>query len=42
LVRADEINRELTWLTVASDLPAWDASLQRLFGEAAAMLPPDA
>ena len=38
----DEINRELTWLTLASDLPAWEASLQGLFDEAAAMLPPDA
>lgn len=38
----DEINRELTWLTLASDLPAWEASLQGLFDEAAATLPPEA
>ena len=30
----DEINRELTWLTLAGDLPAWEMSLQRLFAEA--------
>ncbi len=24
----DEINRELTWLTLCSDLPAWKVSLQ--------------
>ncbi|MFI5625564.1 hypothetical protein ACIA03_19010 [Nocardioides sp. NPDC051685] len=34
LVRIDEINRELTWLTLARDLPAWEMSLQHLFGEA--------
>jgi len=27
----DEINRELTWLTLAEDLPAWKSSLQALF-----------
>lgn len=30
----DEINRELTWLTLAVDLPAWKASLQSLFEQA--------
>lgn len=27
----DEINRELTWLTLARDLPHWKASLETLF-----------
>lgn len=27
----DEINRELTWLTLARDLPPWKASLEMLF-----------
>jgi uncharacterized protein with HEPN domain len=26
----DEINRELTWLTLARDLPAWQSSLSEL------------
>ncbi len=26
-----EINRELTWLTLSTDLPAWKVSLQALF-----------
>jgi uncharacterized protein with HEPN domain len=30
----DEINRELTWLTLSTDLPAWKVSLQALFDEA--------
>lgn len=30
----DEINRELTWLTLSRDLPAWKVSLQGLFTEA--------
>ncbi len=30
----DEINRELTWLTLSRDLPAWKVSLQDLFAEA--------
>ncbi len=30
----DEINREITWLTLAGDLPAWELSLQGLFREA--------
>ena len=34
----DEINRELTWLTLSRDLPAWKVSLQGLFGEAEAAL----
>ncbi|MSY84614.1 MAG: hypothetical protein F2693_07805 [Actinobacteria bacterium] len=27
----DEVNRELTWLTVSRDLPGWKVSLQGLF-----------
>ncbi len=34
----DEINRELTWLTLSADLPAWKVSLEVLFGEAEAAL----
>lgn len=34
----DEINRDLTWLTLSRDLPAWRSSLQRLFGKAVAAL----
>lgn len=30
----DEINRELTWLTLSRDLPAWRASLNALFVQA--------
>ncbi|MEX2288745.1 MAG: HepT-like ribonuclease domain-containing protein [Mycobacteriales bacterium] len=30
----DEINRELTWLTLASDLPAWRSSLESQFASA--------
>ncbi len=30
----DQINREMTWLTLAEDLPAWNASLQALITEA--------
>lgn len=30
----DEINRELTWLTLSSDLPAWKVSRRGLFNEA--------
>lgn len=30
----DEISRELTWQTLAADLPAWKASLQQLFAAA--------
>ena len=32
--RYDEINRELTWLTLSRDLPAWKSSLTLLFAEA--------
>ena len=34
----DEINRELTWLTLSRDLPEWKASLENLFDEAARVL----
>jgi uncharacterized protein with HEPN domain len=34
----DEINRELTWLTLSRDLPAWKVSLEGLFSDAAAEL----
>ena len=34
----DEINRELTWLTLAKDLPAWKTSLTVLFDAAAAAI----
>ena len=30
----DEVNRELTWLTLSRDLPAWKVSLQALSDEA--------
>lgn len=30
----DEINRELTWLTLSRDLQEWKVSLELLFGEA--------
>lgn len=30
----DEINRELTWLTLSRDLPGWRASLEPLFAAA--------
>lgn len=30
----DEINRELSWLTLSRDLPAWKVSLTGLFDEA--------
>ena len=30
----DEINRELTWLTLSRDLPLWKACLFGLFGAA--------
>ncbi len=36
--RYDEINRELTWLTLAEDLPTWKASLQALIAAADAAL----
>ena len=34
----DEINRELTWLTLSADLPAWKVSLQAHFDEAETVL----
>lgn len=34
----DEINRELTWLTLSTDLPAWKVSLQALFDDAGSAL----
>lgn len=30
----DELNRELTWLTLSRDLPGWRASLASFFAEA--------
>jgi uncharacterized protein with HEPN domain len=30
----DEINRQLTWLTLSRDLPAWKSSLASLFARA--------
>lgn len=30
----DDINRQMTWLTLAQDLPAWKASLKPLFAAA--------
>ncbi len=37
----DEINRQLTWLTLAEDLPAWKASLKPLFAAAAKTIADD-
>ena len=34
----DEINRELTWLTLSRDLPEWERSLETLFDEADAAI----
>ena len=34
----DEINRELTWLTLLRDLPEWKRSLATLFDEAEAVI----
>lgn len=34
----DEIDRNLTWLTLSRDLPAWRASLEPLCTDAAAMI----
>jgi uncharacterized protein with HEPN domain len=34
----DEIDRQLTWLTLSRDLPAWGESLQALFAAATAEL----
>lgn len=38
----DEIDRELTWLTLSRDLPAWKLSLQPLFETAEATRDEDA
>ncbi len=38
----DQINRELTWLTLSVDLPAWQKSLKPLVDEARAALDADA
>jgi len=38
----DQINRELTWLTLSVDLPAWRTSLDPLVVEATAALDDDA
>lgn len=38
----DEINRELTWLTLSRDLPDWKSSLEQLFRDAIATLDDDA
>jgi uncharacterized protein with HEPN domain len=37
----DQINRELTWLTLSVDLPAWQKSLTPLVDEARAALDAD-
>ena len=37
----DEIDRELTWLTLTRDLPAWRTSLALLFAEATRALEDD-
>ena len=34
----DEINRAITWQTLAADLPEWKASLMRLFRAARAAI----
>lgn len=34
----DEINRELTWLTLSRDLPEWKRSLETLFDDAEAVV----
>lgn len=34
----DELDRDLTWLTLSRDLPAWRSSLEPLFTEAAAAI----
>jgi uncharacterized protein with HEPN domain len=38
----DQINRELTWLTLSVDLPAWRRSLAPLVDQAPAVLDADA
>jgi uncharacterized protein with HEPN domain len=37
----DQINRELTWVTLSVDLPAWQKSLAPLVGQARAALDAD-
>ncbi len=37
----DEIDRQLTWLTLSRDLPSWDDSLQALFEAAQSELETD-
>ena len=37
----DEIDRELTWLTLSMDLPAWRSSLATPFAEAARVIEDD-
>ncbi len=37
----DEISRDLTWLTLSVDLPAWRVSLEALFADAAAAIQND-
>ena len=37
----DELNRDLTWQTLSSDLPAWNESLQNLLEAAAASIDAD-
>lgn len=37
----DEINRELTWLTLSRDFPEWKTSLDGLFADADAALQPE-
>lgn len=34
----DEINRELTWMTLSRDLPEWEVSLAALFDAAEATI----
>ncbi|MEO7069472.1 MAG: hypothetical protein ABI131_03160 [Nostocoides sp.] len=36
--QCDEIDRELTWLTLSRDLPAWRSSLESLFAQATASI----
>ena len=38
----DEMNRELTWLTLSRDLPEWKRSLKTLFDEAEAAVAEEA
>ena len=38
----DELNRAMTWETLAVDLPAWEASLRPLFSEASVVFDDDA